>query len=233
MKKKRKVILTDWDGTIRKGFTLHSWVKFLSQESKISPHYVEKVEELFKVYYRGDLSHDLLAKKTAEIYAKSLKGYPKTGISILAKEFVECDGHNLYDYSTYLFDFLISKSIGIIVISGAPLEILEQYREKFNLYRVYGLEIETDSKGLYTGRIKQNFGLSQQKELLRLTLDKEFSVIIGLGNSYADIAILRNVQLAIILDNYNLNIEGKKVYIKGSEVKGNEIVRIIEKEVKL
>ncbi len=233
MEKKRKVALTDWDGTIRPGFTLDSWVKYLSKEMDMNHTHVKKIEELLRTYYENQLSHDLLASRTAAVYAEFLKGRSKTEILTLAEKFVKHDIHKLFEYSIPLFKYLISKSIGIIVISGAPFEVLEQYRKLLNLYKVYGLEIETNENGHYTGKIKHNYGLYQQKAIIRSKLDREYSVIIGLGNSYSDIPILRNVRLAIIVDNQSLNIEGKNVYIEGHKTKGNELLNIIEKEVKL
>ncbi len=126
----RKIALIDWDGTIRDGYTIKEWIKFLIKNSnKKDDLILETINKMFIDYQKGILSHDQLADITAQIYADYLNGLDTTYINHLAKEFLSQDEKRLFSYSIKLFELLHNLKIQTVVISGCPSVILDLYKE--------------------------------------------------------------------------------------------------------
>ncbi len=230
---KKRVALTDWDGTIRRFFTLNSWMKFLMQEGLIDSHHFIELDRYFESYRNGDLDHELLVERTATIYAKSLRGCSRNTVMALADSFKELDREDLFGYSKHLFEYLRNRAIDVIVVSGAPQEILEQYRGEFSLNEVYGLQLAVDGQGIYNGKIVHNPGRSLAKGDIVNMILKNTPAIIGLGNSVSDIPLLKRSSLSVIVDNPGLNAGGRSIHIRSEETDGTKLVKLLRKELEL
>ena len=201
---RKYIALTDWDGTMRRLFTLVSWMEFLAKNDLIDGRYYSEVGRYFRYYAEGNLGHDLLVEKTALIYARSLRGCSRESVLKLASHFMKNDRRELFEFTGGLFRFFMENSVEVTVISGAPREILEQYKAEFNLKDIYGLELSTNSDGVYDSGISRNHGLSSQKEAITKFLLNDAKATIGIGNSSSDIPLLTNFLLSIIVDNPDL-----------------------------
>jgi hypothetical protein len=71
---RQKAVLMDWDGTMRRGFTLLPWVEFLKNKGIFSNDTFRKINSTFNRYKTSEISHDKLCKITAILYAKGLQG---------------------------------------------------------------------------------------------------------------------------------------------------------------
>lgn len=200
--------LIDWDGTIRSGFTILSWSKFLVENKIISPKIIKDLESLFNLYLIKQITHDQLAERSAYIYANYLQGIAVDKVKRQAFLFTESDRFYLIDISLKLLSYLIDNSVKIVVISGAPLEVLSQYKNLLPLSYVYGLELEHfDEK--YTGKIISNPGIRETKKRLTESLIKRhWQIIVALGNSESDIPLFEAADIRVIVNNAELPIEG-------------------------
>lgn len=226
------IALTDWDGTVRRFFTLVSWMEFLSQNGLIDDCYYSEVDRYFKSYEEGNLGHDILVEKTALIYAWSLHGCSRESVLKLANNFITNDRKELFGFTEGLFRFFTENSLKVTVISGAPQEILEQYKTEFNLKGIYGLELSTNSDGFYDSGISQNNGLSSQKEAIIKLLLNGARATIGLGNSSSDIPLLSNSSLSIIIDNPDLNPGTNNIHVSSENINIADLASLISRELK-
>ena len=65
---KEKVALIDWDGTIRKGFTIKEWIKFLvTKLNRNDKSIIRSINALFLDYWNGKISHDHGFKATGTV----------------------------------------------------------------------------------------------------------------------------------------------------------------------
>ena len=67
----------DWDNTIRKGFTLFSWMDFLYSEEILDTKVRITISGVQDQYMRKQINHDEYAKKACEIYSYSNKASEK------------------------------------------------------------------------------------------------------------------------------------------------------------
>ena len=138
-----RIALVDWDGTIRKGFTIKEWSSFLVDNiGDVNFDIIEKIDNLFSKYSDGDITHDQLADASAHAYAKYIKNTAIEDINDLAKEFITLDIDNLFAYSKELFSLLHELEIRPIIISGCPEVILNNYKRIFYLDKIYGLKLK-------------------------------------------------------------------------------------------
>ena len=78
----RKYALFDWDNTIRRGYTLYSWVEYLHQCNITSIHLQKKLEILKQQYIKSEITHDQYANKACAEYAKDLAGKKVNEINV-------------------------------------------------------------------------------------------------------------------------------------------------------
>ena len=69
-----KYAVFDWDNTIRRGFTLFSWMDFLYEQRILDRKVHKKIEKVQRMYASGEMNHDDYAKIACEIYSESMKG---------------------------------------------------------------------------------------------------------------------------------------------------------------
>lgn len=197
----RRLALLDWDGTLRRGYTIVPWVKQLVRVGVLSKNCKEGLLQFFLDYKKESISHDDLARLTAGMYAKHLRGQLKARLKDQARIFVNSDQNALFKWSRELMTRLKSSNISTIVISGAPIEVLEAFQRPLQLDVVYGLDLEVEN-GVYTGRVRLNPGISTVKkrvvdELARVT--KGGSVLIAFGDSSSDMPLFDSAKVSVMV----------------------------------
>ena len=94
----KKYALFDWDNTVRKGYTLYSWVDYLCD--------LNKIEQKYK---SGLITHDEYAREACELYSCVLKGVSRKKINDLANEYVKIDEQYIYNGIKKIFELLNQK----------------------------------------------------------------------------------------------------------------------------
>jgi phosphoserine phosphatase len=230
---KKKIALLDWDGSITKDFTIRMWVRFLSVHGVISKEANKDISKLFNLFYKGKISHDRLALETAQIYCMYLKGHRRKIIEELASRYVLESLKYLHFFSLLLFEKLEEKNIQIIVVSGAPVEILNKYKEKFSIIRqVFGLKLKA-MNGSYTGDIELNPGVMETKQYIvrQVTEYMDNKVILAVGNSESDIPLFKASSLSMVVDNPRLKLDSRVFYISSKKNSFLEFLNVLDKEV--
>jgi phosphoserine phosphatase len=229
---KRKVALLDWDASVRKDFTIRTWVTFLNSQNELPEGAVNEIQRRFHLFNQGKIRHDRLAGEIAVNYAKYMRNHSVEKIERFSSLYVLEDEKYLHSFSIVLFEKLKEKDIDIIVVSGAPVEILNQYKEKFSLKEVFGLELDVKN-GAYTGEIKLNPGLRKVKQRIvnKITKSPDNKIILAVGNSESDIPLFRASSLSIVIDNPFLKSKSKVLYLSSDRNKISDLLMILAKEV--
>lgn len=220
----KKLALLDWDGTLRKGFTIKDWLKFLAKENIIESEFEEKLSILFEGYRRDELTHDSLSQESAELYASALKNSREQDILLAASSFLNEDKEFINTFSIPFLSYLKRHDFCVAIISGAPAEILKTYQKKLNIDNVFALECEVKD-GAYSGKIKSNLGISSQKHKAIHEIKKSgrYMFCLSMGNSSSDIPLLQSTSSQIIVDNPSL-----ASYIHANEHGASKILTLEE-----
>jgi phosphoserine phosphatase len=227
----QEIAVLDWDGTMRPGFTIEAWVERLRRGRLISKHSAEEIERTKSRYNAGLLAHDEFAIEAARVYATSLRGRTTNAVRRVAERFVEADAVRLNRWSRSLVAELRRHSIGVVVVSGAPEEILEVYMERLRLDAVYGLKLAA-RQGKYSGSIRRNPGASGVKGAIidRLVMSNHRRIRLALGNSGSDMPLFSASPVSIIVDDDSLTANGRTFHIR-SETPKDVVLGIVRSEV--
>lgn len=195
--------LTDWDGTIRRGFTIQAWMRHLQSVGLLDKRALLDLESAFAAYSKGRLQHDNLALSSAKIYASSIAGISVETVESEAKVFIKYDSAELMHLSLQVIEELRKRRIKIFVISGAPDVILREYQRRLDFTCVMGLRLD-HSAGRYTGHITENPGLATTKKQLvqQITLEASNRIVLAMGNSDSDIPLFGAASLSVLIGEF-------------------------------
>jgi len=226
----KRIAIFDWDGTIRRDFTISAWLRHLAKAGLLPGSSVSKLNTEFAMYRNHVLSHDELAQRTAYVYASYLAGISESDIGKEICPFITLDLGYLFPVSLNLISHLQKKNLSIAVISGAPIEILMQYQQILALDQVYGLRLETKS-GSYTGNVTMNPGISaiKAKTVQELSYSAECDIALAVGNSSSDNPLFRAARVNIVVNNPHLQTERPVLHITPS-TSIDRIVDFLSKE---
>lgn len=225
-----KLALADWDGTLRSGFTLQAWTRFLAKHGVISPDVIDDLASLFAMFRSHRLSHDDLSRQTSLVYANSLKGSSTEQVQRLAYDFVQEDASCLLSFTEPLLRRLGCYDVPVLVISGTPFEVLLAYQARLPIYDVVGLTLYTRD-GIYTGEINVNPGYVQGKQVvinatLRLS---QLKVVLAMGNSDSDMPLFEIAPYNIIVDNALLTVPAIAFHILSRTCDPSEVVALVDR----
>lgn len=152
--------LLDWDNTLRKGYTLFTWMDYLIDIGIVESVVRQEVDYYIEEYKKEKISHDQLAKNACDVFAKSIKGMKKSILERQIKDYMCEDSTKLYGFTQEIFDVLNEYKILPIIVSGAPSDILERYHMKFNIYKIYGFVAEVKND-IFSGKVSYNYGYNK------------------------------------------------------------------------
>ncbi len=217
-----KYALLDWDNTIRDGYTLFALVDYLVNRNIISGTIKSEFDLYIEKYKSNSISHDMLAKRACETFAKSLKNQKKSTIESAIEEYMEIDRNALFDFSSTIFEALNQNEVAPIIVSGAPSSIIRRYSE-FNIYRIYGFSLK-EINGIFTGDVSNNFGYNKRNEVKRIIHQMGCLPAIAFGDSWSDYAMLSIAKKSIAICKEKSQIpfktdgviftDSNKIYVK-------------------
>jgi phosphoserine phosphatase len=225
----RMIALLDWDGTLRRDFTIRTWIKFLVGQGILPDKSIEDIEGVFAPLFKGNISHDEASYRTAAIYAFYLKGRSKAEIMRMASLFFEEDTQHLCSFSLALFSCLAQNSIQKMVISGAPVEILQEYQRIIPIEYIHALELQV-VEGVFTGKVLANSGTAQEKHLIVDHLSKShmYNIVLAAGNSSSDLPLLDAAPANIIVNNSGLKTNAKCLYLSCDDADVSRMLNFLQ-----
>jgi len=184
-----KYALLDWDNTLRRGFTLFTWIDYLLDKGYISPSVRNDIMPFIEMEDSGLISHSELAKRASKIYAEGIRGLTYVEYEKCLVEYMETDESYIFNFVSDLFAILSKNNIDAIIISGSPELIIRRYAKRFNISKIYAM-LEEKTNGVFNGSVSQNFGYNKKR-----IIDKLFKLygehpFLSIGDSCADLAML-------------------------------------------
>lgn len=227
----KKYALVDWDGTVRRGYTLLQWMEHLTRRGFVAQSSLDKVSQAFLDHKQDKVTHDELAKRTAVIYGKSMAGLPVTVIGREAHPFMLKDKKRLFAESVQLLRHLRKREISIFIVSGAPAQVLSAYQKHYGFARVFGLELTTRN-GCFTGLVAANPGISSGKRrvISGINSTQAGMAMIGIGNSESDAPLFKEVKTRIVVDNPALSQAVGSIHITPTR-RISDVLTRLEKEI--
>lgn len=203
--------LLDWDNTLRKGFTITSWTKYLCDREAIDKEAYDKLLKQFELHQTKRISYKQLATSTTEIYAQALSGAQLGLIKKLAHSFSREDT-DVLPFTDKLFDSFMERKIETIIISGSPQIVLSQYAKRLGFSEIYGMDVEVVN-GQYTGKVMQDFGAEKKCIVKDICHSRKKMPLIAFGDSTSDEPLLSAAKYGYLLDWKN-----KTILLNGHEI---------------
>lgn len=190
--------LLDWDNTLRKGFTLFSWIDYLIDNEIIGNVVRKEIDFYINEYKKKRISHDQLAMVACEIFSMAIKGMDRLELKQQIQNYLYKDDMDLFTFTSEIFDILNAYKIRPIIISGAPKAILEEYQIKFNIYKIYAFVAE-EKDGKFTGKVLYNYGYNKGLKVEEIC--KEIGKVprIAFGDSISDFEMLNKAEKSVIV----------------------------------
>lgn len=194
----------DLDGTLVQRFTMGKWVRFC-EEHKIGKQWArETILQSFLNHKSGPLAfldaregegYEDFIRKTANLYAQMLEGYRQRVIQQIgagwSAAYLQKDPSTIFDFSVPIIKLLQSLGIEPVLQTGAPAEVLQGYKRALGIKTAYGLELEVNKGGLYTGMVRHNTGLSHVKSVVARKIKKAgHAIIFAAGDRISDAPLL-------------------------------------------
>lgn len=192
----------DWDNTIRKGFTLFSWMDFLYEKEILNMSIRRDIFSVQDQYAKKRINHDEYAKRSCEIYSSAMQGVSKKTLCKLVNSYIQYDKQSLMPFSRTLFEYMNVYNIRPVIISGAPQYILEKYKDVFKLDNIYAFS-EEYVEGLCTGKVAYNYGMNKGKTIQRLCKAFGMKPLAGFGDSDSDIPLFKMSDYAFCIVKAN------------------------------
>ena len=196
----RPLFILDWDDSLRRGYSALAWVDFLYQEGLYDEKIYQDYRADFK-RYKETRDYETFVNNYAKRYALALKGRPLRQILDRAKRFVRGEQTHLSAYTLELLSYCTSHEIDLMVISGSPRVVIDEFFQNYPLVKTHALEPALDAQEVYTGEIVK---LNGGREFRRNILDQyreQREVIMTIGDSPSDRYLLQNADLAFLVGN--------------------------------
>lgn len=206
--KKNKIAIFDIDGTIfRKNlhFELINELAWM----KVFPSVVRKqLTTVYKNWLEHAGTYEEYRKALVELYGTHIKGCKPDDVRKASKTLVPFHAKRTYIFAEKLIRSLRKKGYHLLIISGSPIEVVEEYNSQYLKFdSVFGSIYAVDEQGLYTG--EASFEPSKNKGHLveqylydhKMSLDGSY----GVGDTESDVSFLSLVEHPIAFNpNQNL-----------------------------
>lgn len=191
----RAVALFDIDKTLVHEFTIFPFVDMLVDQGVVERGISEALKNDRRRHKNKETTYQQFADDVVTHYCQGLRGKSKHQVEGVGRMFLAfARPVMLCGFSQELVREM-NKHARTIAISGAPIEALQPLADHLHIAEIYGLEAEV-SNGYYTGRVKTNMAIREEKERQIASLSKAgFSVetSFAFGDSDSDIPILKAV----------------------------------------
>ncbi len=197
--RKPRAAVFDWDGTLCPDYTIMPWIKFLVTKSLFAPESVTRMERLFDGFKSKAVDEEQLCLQAATIYGEGLTGKHCKAVDAAATEFAVRQKPELHNFAEPLISLLMRSGVSCVVVSGAPLEVLNAHCQILALDNVFGLELKRAASETFSSEVLMNCGLSETKAATVSQLSEEFDIQFGFGNSIRDIPILTGARNGVVV----------------------------------
>lgn len=193
-----KYALFDWDNTLRKGFTISSWMQYLSEKQIISKEYYSDFLCQFELYDNHKIDYRQLSDNTTYIYAYAITGKNVFEIENMAQDFCIND-QAIFPFADKLLKKFRENNIEIIIISGTPQLLLNHYSRLLGFDEAYGMDIGVTAD-CFVNVIQKNYGVYKEEIVKNICECKGQLPIFALGDSIADAPLIDKATYGCYID---------------------------------
>jgi HAD superfamily hydrolase (TIGR01490 family) len=225
-KKKEKIAILDIDGTI---FRKNLHFELINQLTWMKVFPVEARNQLTNIY-TGWLEHqgqyEDYRKALVTLYSQYIRGCSREDVIKASKMLIPFHAKRTYIYAERLIKKLREENYHLLVISGSPIEVVEEYNRQYLKFdAAFGSVYTVDEEGKYTGEASfepsRNKGALVEQYLYEHKLSLKDSY--GIGDTESDITFLKLVEYPIAF-NPNQNLKeaaeqnGWKIIVEKKDV---------------
>lgn len=214
----------DWDYTVREYYTLFKWIDYLCEQHVISQQIQLTLTAMQNRYDLGEITHDEYAVLSDAEYTKAIKGLSQKKLRDYLTDYQKIDERYFFPFTYDLFEMMADYDIAPIVISGAPLTILQQYKDRFHLHSIYAFEAET-TNGYYTGKVKRNCGFNKEIIVQALIEKYDGPPLLGFGDSASDLPLLKAARHAVCIGAQGSLAEVPEILYLSPDMPSADILR--------
>jgi HAD superfamily phosphoserine phosphatase-like hydrolase len=195
----RLVCLSDWDGTLRKGYTALDWVMFLEDKSLLPPGSANRLHSIFELHRKSLISYESLVQKVANAYGNMLTGHSCADICAASTHFVATDFQQLYEFTMPLINLMREFSIEIVLITGCPAHAISEYAKHLGVSKLFGTTYQTHN-GVFTGDVQSNFGIAERKaEAVLEATQSSKRTVLAIGDSTSDMPLFEKSEISLFV----------------------------------
>ncbi|MBB3114614.1 phosphoserine phosphatase [Paenibacillus phyllosphaerae] len=213
-----RVALIDWDNTTHQGYTIYGLADHLLSEGIVSIQLLHKFEQLKAAYAVGQISYYDYTEQTCAAFADQLAGTPLPRYQEAIRSFLPKNERALFPKVDALFEMLHRYDIAVYLVSGAPYDVLNCYRARFGIQGIFGFKLGK-ANGMLTGNVASNYGINKQSVLRQPWFNRPDNVhLISIGDAIADIPLLNNAIIPIIVGHEQLALRHPAQALRFSDV---------------
>ena len=206
--KRKKLAVFDIDGTIfRKNLHFElinelSWLKAFPAEVR------KRLTQVYTDWLEHEGTYETYRRSLVDLYAEHIRGVSEEKVREASRIVVPFHMKRTYIFAEGLIEKFRHEGYHIIAVSGSPIEIVEEYNEKYlDFDFVFGSVYEQDDDGKYTGETV--FEPVRSKGEVVKTYASEHGLDLdgsyGIGDTESDVDFLRIVEHPIAFNpNQNL-----------------------------
>ncbi|HMI82019.1 MAG TPA: HAD-IB family phosphatase [Solirubrobacterales bacterium] len=198
-----RVALMDWDNTIRQGWTIRDWTLHLEGCGLVPAETLRDVDEVIDNYAAKQCTYTEMANTVLRALASGLKGQSAAVVADQAPSFIKGDRGNFYPFAAEALRELRARGLSLVVVSGAPEEVLDAAAEEYGFAKVRGSVLDV-SEGRYVGTVKKNRAVVEGKQAALGSLLGEQVAALAIGDSEADLPLLERARLKIVVGDREL-----------------------------
>ncbi len=207
-KKKEKIAIFDIDGTIfRKNlhFELINelvWMKVFPREAR------DQLSNVYSDWLKHEGTYEDYRKALVAIYAEHIRGCSQADVLKASKILIPFHAKRTYIYAERLIKKLREEQYHLLVISGSPIEVVEEYNRQYLKFdAAFGSVYELDQQGFYTGAATFEPSVNKGALVEQYLYEHKISLAgsYGIGDTGSDTSFLKLVEHPIAFNpNQNL-----------------------------
>jgi len=217
----RKAAFFDVDGTLLKGAIICDFAGYLTRKGFFDKKVNDNIKVQEILYGVGFINYRKVAERIPELYAAGIKGQKQSEIIELASEFMKEYRKNIPQSSKDLVSLMNKKGLLTVGISGSPIETVSFLKDYLGFKEVHGSEMEVVN-GVYTGRVKKNLGVQEEKYELLNSLIERYKInskdSFAFGDTEQDLRMLSKVGNPYLLNPSTGANEWRQRFIKASDL---------------
>ncbi|MCX6804188.1 MAG: haloacid dehalogenase-like hydrolase [Candidatus Diapherotrites archaeon] len=197
-----KIVFTDIDGTLIKGFITIDFVKYLWSKELFDSESYALQENLMQLFKQNKIDFFDWLSKWAKIWGTAMNGKPQKEIISAANAFFPLFKTNIYGSSKELINVFHENGFFVIGISSGIIETATLVKQYLGLDEVWASKLEVKN-GVYSSKVVTQLHTTDGKEKAIIDFCKtnaiNLSDSVGVGDNLQDLQIFnltkRNIAL--------------------------------------